>query len=60
MFVCVCVSVKVCVSLRVCVSYLNVSSCRQQHSVVWGEVQVGHPASVQRVHGVLVVSGTDL
>ena len=40
--------------------YLNVPPGGHQHGVVGGEVQVRHPAAVERVHGVLVDGGTDL
>lgn len=41
-------------------SDLNVTSGRDQQRVVGGEVQVGHPASVQRFHAVLALSGANL
>lgn len=45
---------------NVCSVYLDVSASRDEHCVVRGEVQVGHPSTVERVHGILSVPGTDL
>lgn len=40
-------------------AYLDVAPRGDQKRVVSGEVQVRHPASMQRVHAVLAVPGTD-
>lgn len=48
-------------SLDVCVqTYLDVAAGRDQKRVVWGEVQVGHPAPVERVHAVFTLPGANL
>lgn len=39
---------------------LDVAASRDQERVVWGEVQVGHPAAVERIHAVFTVPRTDL
>ena len=41
-------------------SYLDVAASRDQERVVWGEVQAGHPAAVERVHAIFTVPRTDL
>lgn len=48
-------------SLNVCVlTYLDVAAGRDQKRVVRGEVQVGHPAPVERVHTVFTLPGANL
>lgn len=41
-------------------AYLDVTSSWDQKRVVWGEVQICYPASMQRVHAILTVPGTNL
>lgn len=40
-------------------AYLDVAASGDQQAVVRGEVQVGHPASMERVHAVFSVTRAD-
>lgn len=41
-------------------TYLDVAAGGDEETVVFGEVQIAHPASVERVHAVFTLPGANL
>lgn len=49
----------ICATCHSRLAYLDVATCGDQKRIISGEVQVCHPASMERVHAVFTISGAD-